>query len=131
MNQTGPYVALAVVPAEQASIWPTQAKILRGAESPRASFLSNCHIEVLAAKLQAAREGKIERQIIHIPPRYFKSLAASIALPAWGLGHDPTCAIINVTYGQELSDKFARDCHSIMMSSWYRTLFATRLAMAT
>jgi predicted phage terminase large subunit-like protein len=35
---------------------------------------------------------------------------------------------INVTYGQELSDKFARDDRSIMMSSWYRSLFPTRLS---
>jgi predicted phage terminase large subunit-like protein len=96
--------------------------------NPRASFLSNWHIEVLAAKLQAAREGKIKRLIINIPPRHLKSLAASIALPAWWLGHDPACAIINVTYGQELSDKFARDCRSIMMSPWYQTLFPARLA---
>jgi len=95
--------------------------------NPRASFLANWHIEVMAAKLQAAREGKIKRLIINIPPRHLKSLAASIALPAWWLGHDPTAAIINVTYGQELSDKFARDCRSIMMTSWYQALFETRL----
>jgi hypothetical protein len=65
--------------------------------------------------------------IVAIPPRHLKSLAASIALPAWLLGHDPTAAIVAVTYGQELSDKFARDCRAIMMASWYRELFATRL----
>ena len=35
-----------------------------------------------------------------------------------------------MTYGQELSDKFARDCRAIMMSDWFRALFATRLASA-
>jgi hypothetical protein len=74
-----------------------------------AEFLPSWHIEVMAAKLQAVREGRAKRVIINIPPRHLKSLAASIALPAWLLGHDPTAAIINVTYGQELSDKFARD----------------------
>jgi transposase-like protein len=33
-----------------------------------------------------------------------------------------------VTYGQDLSDKFARDCRAIMMSSWYQKLYPTRLA---
>src|SRR4029077_19002940 len=68
--------------------------------------------------------------IVNIPPRHLKSLAASIALPAWLLGHHPTEAIVNVTYGQELSDKFARDCRAIMMASWYRALFPTRLSSA-
>ena len=96
--------------------------------NPRSPFLANWHIEVLAAKLQAAQEGKIKRLVVCIPPRHLKSLAASIALPAWWLGHDPACAIINVTYGQDLSDKFARDCRAIMMSSWYQKLYPTRLA---
>jgi hypothetical protein len=95
--------------------------------NPRARFLPNWHIEVLAAKLQAAREGRIKRLIVCIPPRHLKSLAASIALPAWWLGQDPAAALINVTYGQELSDKFARDCRTIMMSPWYRALFPARL----
>ena len=50
------------------------------------------------------------------------------ALPAWLLGHDPRLAIINVTYGQDLSDKFARDCRQVMASDWYQALFETRLA---
>jgi predicted phage terminase large subunit-like protein len=81
----------------------------------------------MAAKLQKVRDGRIRRLIINIPPRHLESLAASIALPAWLLDHDPAKATINVTYGQELSDKFACDCRAIMMASWYRDLFPTRL----
>jgi hypothetical protein len=90
-------------------------------------FLPSPHIEVIAAKLQAVRDERIRRLIINIPPRHLKSLAASIALPAWLLGHDPFKAIISVTYGQELSDKFARDCRAIMMADWYQGIFPTRL----
>jgi predicted phage terminase large subunit-like protein len=93
-----------------------------------ASFLPSWHIELMAAKLQGVRDGRVRRVIVNIPPRHLKSLAASIALPAWLLGHDPSLAIINVTYGQELADKFARDCRSIMMAAWYRSLFQTRLS---
>jgi predicted phage terminase large subunit-like protein len=98
--------------------------------NPSAAFLPSWHIELMAAKLQAVRDRRIRRLIINIPPRHLKSLAASIALPAWLLGHDSAEAIVNVTYGQELSDKFARDCRAIMMASWYRALFPTRLASA-
>ena len=59
------------------------------------------------------REGRARRLIVNIPPRHLKSLAASIALPAWLLGHDPTLAIVNATYAQDLSDAFARDCRAI------------------
>ncbi|HEY1887544.1 MAG TPA: phage terminase large subunit, partial [Roseiarcus sp.] len=36
--------------------------------------------------------------------------------------------ILCVSYAQDLADKLARDCRSIMMSPWYRQIFATRLA---
>src|SRR5580698_6170062 len=53
---------------------------------------------------------------------------ASIAFPAWCLGHDPSAQILSVSYAQDLADKLARDCRSIMMSPWYRQIFPTRLA---
>ncbi len=92
------------------------------------TYSPSWHVEVMAARLAAVREGKARRLIVNVPPRHLKSLAASVALPAWLLGHDPTLAIINVTYGQNLSDKFARDCRAMMTSDWYQSLFATRLA---
>src|SRR5437899_11704115 len=80
--------------------------------NPQAAFLTNWHIEVIAAKLAAVREGKIRRLIINLPPRHLKSLLASIAFPAWCLGHDPSAQILCVSYAQELADKLARDCRS-------------------
>jgi predicted phage terminase large subunit-like protein len=53
---------------------------------------------------------------------------ASIAFPAWCLGHDPSAQILCVSYAQDLADKLARDCRGIMMSPWYRRIFPTRLA---
>jgi hypothetical protein len=96
--------------------------------NPQAAFLTNWHIEVIAAKLAAVREGKIGRLIINLPPRHLKSLLASIAFPAWCLGHDPSAQILSVSYGQDLADKLARDCRSVMTSPWYRRIFPTRLA---
>src|ERR1700737_1656192 len=96
--------------------------------NPQAAFLTNWHIQVIAAKLTAVREGKIRRLIINLPPRHLKSLMASIAFPAWCLGHDPSAQILCVSYAQDLADKLGRDCRSIMMSPWYRQIFPTRLA---
>src|SRR5215468_4790860 len=96
--------------------------------NPQTTFLMNWHIEIIAAKLAAVREGKIRRLVINLPPRHLKSLLASIAFPAWCLGHEPSAQILCVSYAQDLADKFARDCRSIMMSPWYQRIFATRLA---
>jgi hypothetical protein len=82
----------------------------------------------MAAKLEACRLGKIRRLIINVPPRHLKSLCASIALPAWALGHDPAASILCVSYAQDLADKLARDCRSVISSQWYRKTFATRLS---
>ena len=71
--------------------------------NPQTEFLSNWHIEVMAAKLEACRQGKIRRLIINVPPRHLKSLCASVAFPAWCLGHNPAAQIICVSYAQDLA----------------------------
>jgi len=91
--------------------------------NPQTDLAINWHLEVIAAKLTAVRNGKIKRLIINLPPRHLKSLMASIAFPAWCLGHDPSAQIMCVSYAQDLADKLARDCRSIMMSNWYRRIF--------
>jgi hypothetical protein len=96
--------------------------------NPQAELAINWHIEIIAAKLSALRQGKIRRLIINLPPRHLKSLLASIAFPAWCLGHDPSAQLLCVSYAQDLADKLARDCRSIMTSQWYRRIFPTRLA---
>ena len=58
--------------------------------NPLAELAVNWHLEVIAAKLTAVRQGNIRRLIINLPPRHLKSLLASIAFPAWCLGHDPS-----------------------------------------
>jgi predicted phage terminase large subunit-like protein len=96
--------------------------------NPSTPYQPNWHIELIAARLEECRKGEIRRLIINLPPRNLKSLCASIALPAWCLGHDPTAQILSVSYAQDLSDKLARDCRSIMGTGWYRRLFPTRLS---
>src|SRR5215469_5770041 len=95
--------------------------------SPQTELAMSWHLEVIAAKLAAVREGKIPRLIINLPPRHLKSLMA-FAFPAWCLGHDPSAQILCVSYAQDLADKHARDSRSIMMNPWYQRIFPTRLA---
>ena len=64
--------------------------------NPQTRLAMNWHLEVIAAKLTAVREGKIRRLIINVAPRHLKSLLASIAFPAWCLG--PWNAGFSLTY---------------------------------
>jgi predicted phage terminase large subunit-like protein len=96
--------------------------------NPATSFLPNWHIEVIAAELEACRRGKTKRLVINVPPRSLKSHCASVAFPAWLLGHDPSAQIIVASYAQELASKLSSDCRALFGSSFYRDLFSTRLS---
>jgi len=92
-------------------------------------FLPNWHIEVVVSALEACRRGEITRLIVNQPPRSLKSHCASVAFVAFLLGHDPAAQIICASYGQELANKHAMDCRTIMASAWYQALFSnTRLS---
>jgi predicted phage terminase large subunit-like protein len=100
--------------------------------SPGIPFQPSWHVELLADRLEACRTGRIKRLLICLPPRHLKSLCASIAFPAWMLGHDPSRRIICASYSIELAGKLAGDCRAVMESSWYRAAFPDlRLASAT
>jgi predicted phage terminase large subunit-like protein len=91
--------------------------------SPRDVFSRNWSIEAVCHAITRVIDGENTRLIINIPPRNLKSICASVALPAFVLGHDPTKRIICVSYSDELAKKFANDCRAVMKSEWYRGLF--------
>ena len=95
--------------------------------NPGEEFLSNWHIESVAAKLEEVRRGSCKRLIINVPPRHLKSLLVSVAFPAWLLGHESSKQILSVTYARDFSDKLARKSRTVMTSRFYERLFDTRL----
>jgi predicted phage terminase large subunit-like protein len=97
---------------------------------PKGEFVHNWHLEMIASELDACRCGKTRRLIINLPPRSLKSIASSVAFPAYWLGHDPSARIICASYGQDLADKHSRDGRAVMASDWYQGVFATRLSPA-
>jgi hypothetical protein len=58
-----------------------------------------------------------------MPPRSLKSIAASVAFPAFILGHDPSRRIICVSYSGDLAKKHSNDFRAVLESGWYRSLF--------
>lgn len=83
----------------------------------------NWHIDLIASNLEACVRGEIRRLVITIPPRNLKSICASVAFPAWILGHDPRKKVIAVSYAQDLALKHAQDFRAIVDSEIYRQIF--------
>lgn len=95
--------------------------------NPAATFEYNWHLELIAQSLEDVAYGNCKRLIINVPPRHLKSHSASIAFPAWLLGHFPEKQIACVSYAQDLSDTLARHSRRLMESEFYQALFDTRI----
>jgi len=90
---------------------------------PAHDYSHNWHIECLIEYLQAMERGEIRRLIVNMPPRCLKSIAVSVAWPAWLLGQNPSAQIITGSYGYDLSIKHSVDTRLIVESEWYKNCF--------
>ena len=77
--------------------------------APGQAFDSGWHLKAISWQLERVRRGEITRLIVNLPPRSLKSIMASVCLPAFLLGHDPTQRIICVSYSGDLAKKHAND----------------------
>src|ERR1700692_5139412 len=76
--------------------------------------------------------GEVRRLIVTMPPRNLKSLFASVALPAWFLGHNPSERIVAVSYSDMLARVHANDFRRLVNDPIYQAAFpAMRLARDT
>ena len=91
--------------------------------APGQAFVPGWHMRAIGWQLERVRRGEIRRLIVNLPPRSLKSIMASVAFPAFLLGHDPTQRIICVSYSGDLARKHANDFRALMEASWYRDLF--------
>jgi predicted phage terminase large subunit-like protein len=92
---------------------------------PGQDYERSWHVEAIAYRLERVRRGKIKRLIINMPPRSLKSIAASVAFPAFILGRDPSRRIICVSYSAELAKKHSNDFRAVLEAPWYRSVFPT------
>lgn len=90
---------------------------------PGQEYIWAPYLDAVAWQLERVRRGEIKRLIINLPPRSLKSIMASVALPAYCLGRDPSQRIICVSYSGELAKKFSNDFRAVIDARWYRTLF--------
>jgi hypothetical protein len=91
--------------------------------NPGQTFVHSPYVDAIAHALDRVRRGETRRLIINMPPRSLKSMVASVAFPAFVLGHDPTQRIICASYSGDLARKMSNDFRAILETPWYRRLF--------
>jgi hypothetical protein len=94
---------------------------------PGIPFKPNWHIEALTHKLSQVASGEIRRFIATQPPRTLKSICASVALPAWFLGHHPEQRVIVVSYSDLLARTHANDFRLLVNHPDYQAAFPLML----
>jgi predicted phage terminase large subunit-like protein len=103
-----------------------------GVVRPNTLFKPNWHLEALAHRLSQVASGEVRRLIVTMPPRNLKSLFASVALPAWFLGHNPSERVVAVSYSDLLARTHANDFRQLVNDPIYQATFpAMRLARDT
>jgi hypothetical protein len=90
---------------------------------PGGEYMHKWHIDAITYALTQVYLGATRRVVINVPPRYLKSLCASVAFPAWVLGHDPGKKFACVSYSEALATDFARKFRTVITADWYRELF--------
>lgn len=90
------------------------------------------HQEAIAHVLDECGEGRIPQLLINIPPRSLKTLMVSVAWVAFVLGRKPQTRFLCVSYTDDLSEEFSRNCREVMRSDWYKAAFpGTQLSRET
>src|SRR5260370_31995411 len=90
---------------------------------PGILFKPNWHIHAMAHKVSQVASGEVKRLIITVPPRNLKSIIASVALPAWYLGHNPSERVVAVSYSAELAKTHANDFRRVVTDPLYQAVF--------
>ena len=103
-----------------------------GVVRPDIVFKPNWHFEAVTHKLSEVASGEVRRLIITLPPRNLKSPCASVALPAWFLGRNPSERVVVVSYSDVLARTHANDFRLVVNHPIYQAGFpAMRLERDT
>jgi predicted phage terminase large subunit-like protein len=90
---------------------------------PDTPFERNWHIDAMAHKGSQVACGEVKRLIVTVPPRHLKSIIASVALPAWYLGHNPSERVVCISYSSDLAKTHANDFRRVVTDPAYQAVF--------
>ncbi len=94
-----------------------------GALHPGQTFLHSPHVECMCFELDRVAKRKNRKLMLNMPPRHFKSFCASIAFPAYVLGHDPSLEIMIATYSNNLGAELSNELRRLIATPYYKNLF--------
>lgn len=98
-------------------------------------YLHNWHIDIMCEHLELVTAGECRRLILNVPPRHMKSIAVSVAWPAWTWARShiaplsgPQVQFLTTSYAQILSTRDSRKSRLLMNSPWYQELWGDRFS---
>jgi len=86
------------------------------------------YVDVVLDDVRKIHTGAVKRFIVNMPPGHGKTFFFSVVLPAWHLAHNPSEQILLISYGQDLAEGIAYDIRKLLMQSWFKACFSTRIA---
>ena len=79
--------------------------------------------QILCPYLDRFAKGEIRRLMIFMPRRHGKTIAVSVALPAFFLGHFPDLRVMAASHTDTLASLNNRNCQRIMETEEYKRIF--------
>lgn len=98
------------------------------------------HLDAICEFCEAIAHGEIRDGLIEAPPRYIKSIVATVCFPAWCWAHEPVkgkrilgaqSRWIAPSYSQELAMIQGGKSRTIMQDPWFRDRWGDRVQFAT
>ena len=86
-------------------------------------FAMNFHHKLIFEALQDVVDGKCNRLIINMPPRYSKTETVIKAFTSWCFALNPVCKFLHLSYSDLLVNDNSMTIRSIMMEPLYKELF--------
>jgi len=83
-------------------------------------FISNWHLEAIAAHLEAVTRGEIHRLQIWIPPGTMKTGMVTVYWHPWEWTMRPWLRYFTASYEIHLVQRFSLDAQTVVSSPWYK-----------
>ena len=74
----------------------------------RGMYQSARHTKYICRVMEQIDRGEIKKVIFELPPRHSKSMTISETFPSFFIGRDPNRRVIEVSYGDQLAQKFGK-----------------------
>jgi len=87
---------------------------------PANPLIEDWYIDSICEHLQLVTEGKIQKLLINIPPRFGKSNIVTVLWPVWSWTQKPYQRFVFCSYSASLSIKHSVDRRNIIESDWFK-----------